>query len=222
MAGRVLILGGGTIDYGFAAGYLKDQEFDITACADSGLDAAKRLGIHIDFLLGDFDSVDKETLDGFMEETSGGSTKFARYPAEKDYTDMHLVLEWAVGKKPSEIVILGATGGRLDHLVANINILLLPLKNNIPAYIVDKNNKLCLVNGRYSIARNNAFGKYISVYPLTEEVSGLSLSGVKYPLDGVTVEKGGSMTVSNEFAEDAEEAVISLDKGILIVIQSAD
>ena len=207
MAGRVLILGGGTIDYGFAAGYLKDQEFDITACADSGLDAAKRLGIHIDFLLGDFDSVDKETLDGFMEETSGGSTKFARYPAEKDYTDMHLVLEWAVGKKPSEIVILGATGGRLDHLVANINILLLPLKNNIPAYIVDKNNKLCLVNGRYNI---------------TEEVSGLSLSGVKYPLDGVTVEKGGSMTVSNEFAEDAEEAVISLDKGILIVIQSAD
>lgn len=222
MAGRVLILGGGTIDYGFAAGYLKDQEFDITACADSGLDAAKRLGIHIDFLLGDFDSVDKETLDGFMEEASGGSTKFARYPAEKDYTDMHLVLEWAVYKKPSEIVILGATGGRLDHLVANINILLLPLKNNIPAYIVDKNNKLCLVNGRYSIVRNNAFGKYISVYPLTEEVSGLSLSGVKYPLDGVTVEKGVSMTVSNEFAEDAEEAVISLDKGILIVIQSAD
>lgn len=222
MAGRVLILGGGAIDYGFAAGYLKDQEFDSVACADSGLDAAKRLGIRTDFLLGDFDSVDKETLDSFMEETSGNSTKFARYPAEKDYTDMHLVLGWVVERKPSEIVILGATGGRLDHLVANINILMLPLKNNIPAYIVDKNNKLCLVNSRYNIAREDAFGKYISVYPLTEEVSGLSLSGVKYPLDGITLKKGGSMTVSNEFAEGAREVVISLDKGILIVIQSSD
>ena len=222
MAGRVLIIGGGEIDYGFAGKYLKEHRFDSVACADSGLDAAKRLGLKAGFLLGDFDSVDKGTLGSFMEEARGNSSKFARYPAEKDYTDMHLVLEWVVDRKPSEIVILGATGGRLDHLVANINILILPLKNNIPAYIIDKNNKLCLVNGRYSIAKKDAFGKYISVYPLTEEVSGLSISGVKYPLDGVTVKKGGSMTVSNEFAEEAEEAVISLGKGILIVIQSAD
>lgn len=254
MSGDILIIGGGTVSYSFAKEYIKHHKPGCVACADSGLDTAKKLGLSVDFLLGDFDSVKKETLGSFIEESlKDGSTRFEKYPPEKDYTDMHLILEWAVSQKPSGIVILGATGGRLDHLVANINMLMLPLENNIPAYIIDKNNKLCLVNGRYKDNRrsnsivtnssftnssftnsnltigkitiknkNNNYWKYISVYPLTEEVTGLNLSGVKYPLNNATVKKGTSMTISNEFAENAEEAVISLDKGILIVIQSRD
>ncbi|MFG6348497.1 MAG: thiamine diphosphokinase [Lachnospiraceae bacterium] len=224
MAGRILILGGGTIDYAFAKEYIKGQEFNTIACADSGLDAARKLGLGIDFLLGDFDSVQKDTLAGFMEENAqhGSSTRFAKYPPEKDYTDMHLILEWAVEQKPSEIIILGATGGRLDHLVANINILMLPRAHNIPAYIVDRNNKLCLTGSRHVIKKEYSPWKYISVYPLTNRVTGVSLSGVKYPLENAVLEKGGSTTVSNEFAANASEAVVSLDTGILIVIQSGD
>jgi len=224
MAGKTLILGGGTFDYAFAKEYIQGQMFDTVVCADSGLDAAKNLGLDIDFLLGDFDSVQKDTLAGFMEENAlnGSNTKFARYPAEKDYTDMHLILEWAVEQKPSEIIILGATGGRLDHLVANINILMLPLANNIPAYIVDRHNKLCLTGNRHVIRREDGHWKYISVYPLTDKVTGVNLSGVKYPLEDAVLEKGGSTTVSNEFAKNASEAVVSLDTGILIVIQSKD
>lgn len=225
MSGRILILGGGTIDYDFAKEYIQGQEFDAIVCADSGLDAAKKLGLDIDFLLGDFDSVQKDTLAGFMEANAlhGGSTRFARYPAEKDYTDMHLILEWAVEQKPSGIIILGATGGRLDHLLANINILTLPLANNIPAYIIDRNNKLCLTGSRHVIKKeHNSPWKYISVYPLTDKVTGVSLSGVKYPLENALLEKGGSTTISNEFDEDASEAVISLDTGVLIIIQSGD
>lgn len=224
MAGKTLILGGGMVDYVFAKEYIQGQEFDTIVCADSGLDAAKRLGLDIDFLLGDFDSVQKDTLAQFMEENAlhGNGTKFARYPSEKDYTDLHLILEWAVEQKPSEIIILGATGGRLDHLVANINILMLPLADNIPAYIVDRNNKLCLTGSRHVIKKEYSRWKYISVYPLTDKVTGVSLSGVKYPLENAVLEKGGSTTVSNEFAENASEAVVSLDTGILIVIQSGD
>lgn len=224
MAGRTLILGGGIIDYGFTKEYIKGQKFDTIACADSGLDAAKKLGLGIDFLMGDFDSVGEDTLDSFMKENPvcGSNTKFARYPVEKDYTDMHLILEWAVEKRPSEIIILGATGGRLDHLVANINILILPLKNNIPAYIVDRNNKLCLTDSQYIIKREDSQWKYISVYPFTDKVTGVTLSGVKYPLNNAVLKKGGSTTVSNEFATGSDKAVISLDTGILIVIQSGD
>lgn len=224
MAGRTLILGGGMVDYAFVKEYIQGQEFDTIACADSGLDAAKKLGLGIDFLLGDFDSVQKDMLAQFMEENAlhGGGTKFTKYPPEKDYTDMHLILEWAVGQKPSEIIILGATGGRLDHLVANINILMLPLAYNIPAYIVDRNNKLCLTGSRHVIKKEYSRWKYISVYPLTDKVTGVSLSGVKYPLENAVLEKGGSTTVSNEFAVNASEAVVSLDTGILMVIQSGD
>lgn len=223
MIGRTLIIGGGSIDYDFAKKYLIEQKFDSVVCADSGLDAAKKLGLNTSFLMGDFDSVKEETLSEFMEtEVLNSGTRYIQYPKEKDYTDMHLVLDWAVSQNPSEIVILGATGGRLDHFIANVNILMLPLKNNIPAYIVDKYNKLCLIDGEYQIKRNNLWGKYISICPLTEKVIGVCLKGFKYPLVNETLEIGGSRTVSNEISSEADEAIISLTQGVLIVIESRD
>jgi len=224
MIGRTLILGGGKIDYSFAEEYLEGQKFDSIVCADSGLEAAERLGLNVSFLMGDFDSVDKNVLSGFLGKNSldKKGTKYIKYPREKDYTDLHLALDWVVGQKPSGIIILGATGGRLDHFIANVNILMLPMKNNIPAYIVDPYNKLCLVDSRYRIKRNALWGKYISLCPLTEEVTGVCLYGMKYPLDNAVLKIGESIAVSNEMAEGAEEAVITLDKGILIVIESKD
>ncbi|HBA97552.1 MAG TPA: thiamine diphosphokinase [Lachnospiraceae bacterium] len=223
MIGRTLIIGGGEIDYEFTADYLSKQKFDTVVCADSGLDAADRLGLNVNFLMGDFDSVEKETLSKFLElDCQGDNTKYIKYPKEKDYTDMHLVLEWTTGRKPSEIVILGATGRRLDHFIANINILMLPLENNIPAYIIDKYNKICLADREHRISKENLWGKYISICPFTDKVTDVCLHGFKYPLTGETLRTGGSRTVSNELADGADEAIISLGEGILIVIESKD
>jgi len=226
MAERILIIGGGKINYSFAGRYLSENKFDTVTCADAGLDAAEKLGISTNFLIGDFDSIKKETLSEFMEKDSlrQDGKRYIQLPKEKDYTDMHLVLEWAVAKKPSEIIILGATGGRLDHFIANLNILMLPLDNNIPAYIIDEYNKICLINNEYRINRQDLWGKYISIYPFTEKVTGVSLKGFKYPLNDRTIQTGtdGSLTTSNEMAEDAEEAIISFGEGVLIVVQSRD
>ena len=137
MIGRTLILGGGETDYSFAETYLEGQKFDSVVCADSGLAAAKKLGLDVSFFMGDFDSVDKEVLAEYMEmgQTCEEGTKFIKYPEEKDYTDLHLVLEWVTGQQPSEIVILGATGGRLDHFIANVNILMLPMQKMGRAHV---------------------------------------------------------------------------------------
>ena len=67
MIGRTLILGGGETDYSFAETYLEGQKFDSVVCADSGLAAAKKLGLDVSFFMGDFDSVDKEVLAEYME-----------------------------------------------------------------------------------------------------------------------------------------------------------
>ena len=96
------------------------------------------------------------------------------------------------------------------------------MENNIPAYIIDQYNKICLVNSSYTIKRSSQWGKYISLCPLTEKVTGVCLKGMKYPLDNAVLKIGQSIAVSNEMAEDAEEALVSLDKGILIVIESKD
>lgn len=223
MIGRTLIIGGGEIDYNFTEKYLSEQEFDSIVCADSGLDAADKLRLNVNFLMGDFDSVEEETLSKYMEKNSlNGNTMYIKYPKEKDYTDMHLVLEWTLEQKPSEVIILGATGRRLDHFIANVNILMSALEKKTPTYIIDRYNKLCLINSEHKINRHSLWGKYISICPFTEKVTGVSLHGFKYPLTGETLKKGGSRTVSNELADSADEAVISLEQGILIVIESKD
>lgn len=56
------------------------------------------------------------------------AAKFVQYPKAKDYTDTQMVLEWILSEGASEITILGATGGRLDHFLSNLNILMKPLK----------------------------------------------------------------------------------------------
>lgn len=238
MFGKTLIISGGKTDICFARKYLSENLFNTIVCADSGLNVVDALGIVPDYFMGDFDSVSEDVLEKYMLMASGENLKevekgvlkenskkiptYIKYPAQKDATDTQLVLEFVISHSPTEIVILGATGGRLDHLIANINILILPLKEKIPTYIVDKYNLLWLTDTNCHIKKKDAWGKYISFQPLTEKVSNIRLRGVKYPLDGKDVFLGDSLTVSNEFAEDSEAAEVLFDDGILIITESGD
>lgn len=224
MLGRTLVFSGGRFEDSFVADYLKKQHFDAVVCADSGLDAASRFGIGVNYFMGDFDSVSPEVLKKYQKKTvsSNPEAQWIQYPREKDATDTQLVLEWVVERNPSEIVILGATGGRMDHFLANLNLLMIPLEKKIPAYILDKNNKIYLMDSEVSIEACQQYGKYISLQPLSQEVTGITLKGMKYPLEDFTMTIGTSLGVSNEIAENAKEAVIQIKKGILIVIESKD
>lgn len=224
MLGTVLLLTGGKIDLDFAAEYMADRQFDVIVCADSGINAAYALQLPVDYIMGDFDSASGEILQKYQRQQVANSigVQFVRYPVAKDATDTEMVLEWLVSQQPEEITILGATGGRMDHLLANVNILMGPLAKRIPAYIVDPNNRLYLADGTVQIHRQNMFGKYISLLPLTERVRPLTLRGLEYGLEDYTMTIGNSRGVSNEMAKDADTAVISFTEGILIVIESRD
>lgn len=114
----------------------------------------------------------------------------------------------------SEITILGATGGRLDHFLSNLNILMKPLKQGIPAYIVDSHNRLYLIDGETTLHREQVFGKYISLQPLSEEVYPVTLTGFQYGLKDYTLTYGDGRAISNEFAPEAQTATISFTRGI--------
>ena len=221
---KTLIISGGKTDIDFARNYLKKNNFDTVVCADSGLNAAYELGVKVDYFMGDFDSVSSDILKLYMDKKIDNSkaAEFVKYPTQKDATDTELVLDYVLENNASSIVILGATGGRIDHLLANIGILLKALKKNIETYIVDSYNKICLIDKKTEIYRDDIWNKYISFYPYTEKVENVRLSGLKYELKGENIEIGSSRTVSNEFAEGCDRASISFDKGILIVIQSKD
>ncbi len=222
--GRTVIFCGGKYNMEFCAQYLRDNKFDEVVCVDSGLNAAYELKINVNYIMGDCDSVDSEVLKKYQQKEVEGSenAEFVMYPEKKDATDMQLALEWVVKRLPSKIVILGATGGRLDHFLANVNILTKPLAYGIDACIIDSKNKIYLIDHSSILRRKDTYGKYISLQPLTEEVYAVFLRGFKYELNDYTMTIGDSRGVSNEFADDAEAALIEFGDGIIIVTESKD
>lgn len=221
--GKTLLISGGVTDIGFAAKYLSQNSFDTIVCADFGLEAAYALHLPVDYIMGDFDSVSPEILEYYRHPKGTHTTaEFMQYPAAKDATDTEMAIRWLVEQKPDEITILGATGGRLDHLLANINILMCPLEAGIPAFIIDPYNRLFLAGHSVKLLRENLYGKYISLQPLTEQVYPVTLRGLKYGLEDYTLTIGNSRAVSNEIAEDADIVEIAFTEGVLIIIESRE
>jgi len=167
---------------------------------------------------GDFDSVSPEELIYIESQV----VELKQYQPEKNETDMELALNWALAQNPDTIRLFGATGGRLDHLFANVQLLIGPLlkgkQENI--FLIDRNNCLEVkIPGSYKIPKRAA-EKYISFVPVTLNVSNLTLEGFKYPLKNQHISMGSTLCISNELISDY--GTFSFSEGILIVIRSHD
>ena len=92
---------------------------DRVIAADSGLDRARALGLGVDLVVGDLDSVSPEAL----AEAERGGVDVERHPTAKDHTDLALALDRAVATNPARVIVVGGDGGRLDHLAANLLLL---------------------------------------------------------------------------------------------------
>lgn len=213
---RTVIINGGSIEDGFALGILKKQPFDYMIAADSGLEFLKRANLTPDEILGDFDSVDPEV--GAWYKKSG--IRLTEFPPEKDSTDMELAMMAALERGSSEILILGATGTRLDHVLGSIQNLSMAADRGIPCTVIDPHNRIRMVRDSLTIRKSEQFGKYVSVIPHGGDVEGLTLTGFYYPLDHAFLKADSALGVSNQITE--EEARISLKKGTVLVIESRD
>ena len=218
---KILIISGGSIDEMWGQKWVADYEPDYCIAADSGLVMADKFG-YITQVIG---SVDKKIFEKY-----NGNTKTITYPCEKDYTDTHLALKKAIEKikklqdtskdgTEDEIAIIGATGTRYDHAFTNIFVLDESLEAGIRCAIYDKNNKIYLADKSFEIRKDKQFGDYLSFAPMTPE-AGLSLSGVKYPLDRYTLRQGESICQSNEITEMI--AKVEIFTGKLVVFETRD
>lgn len=213
---RVIIFTGGSIDIEF----LRTQSFskeDEIICADHGLEAAYKLGITPDLLVGDFDSADSDILSLYEEKEN---INIVRFRPEKDDTDTELALHMAMKRNPDEILVFGASGTRLDHTLANIGLLSQTLKQGIRTYLWDLHNRISMIGDTCCLRKEQAFGDYVTLLPFGGDAEGVTLQGFKYPLENAVMHSGSSLGVSNELVE--EEAVIYIRKGKLLVIESKD
>jgi len=170
-----------------------------------------------DYMIGDFDSIDPIFFDKIKQEYS---EKIKKSPAVKDETDTELALRTAISLNPSQIVILGAIGTRLDHVIANIHLLIQSEQQNIKTVIEGTSNRVTIIlPGQTKKIRKSLF-KYVSMLPFTGEVTGVYLKGFKYSLENSILKPGYPVGVSNEIIE--EVGTISIKKGILLIIESKD
>lgn len=195
-----------------------NEENSIWVGVDRGVYHLLNRDIHPTIAFGDFDSVSQEEWKFIKEQVS----ELKQFKPEKDETDMELALNWALDQDPDTIRLFGATGGRLDHLLANVHLLLNPLKTKSSIYVtlIDRYNKIFLKNpGRYTIEKRQR-EKYISFIPLTLDVTDLTLEGFKFPLKNRHISLGSTLCISNELISDY--GTFSFSEGILIVIRSHD
>lgn len=213
---KILVITGGQAEDDFIADRLISEEYGLMIAADHGLTVSDRLNLKLDFIVGDFDSVPETILAKYREK----STQIETFPTEKDKTDTQIAIELALMHHPTQLDIVGATGTRLDHVLANIHLLLLPMQLDIPAALIDSRNKIYLKKESFVIKKKQQHGDYVSLLPFTEKVSGLTLKGFKYPLDHIILTAGSSLGISNEIRE--EEANVEFMEGILLVIEARD
>ncbi|MGD6958718.1 thiamine diphosphokinase [Rossellomorea aquimaris] len=167
---------------------------------------------------GDFDSVSDEEWLLIQEKVQ----EVNRYKPEKDETDLELALNWAIDQNPDNINIFGATGGRLDHFMGNLQLLMMPslVEKDIQVEIIDVQNRLYLASaGEHSVEKNKDL-HYISFVPVTDFVENITLSGFKYPLKKRNIFRGSTLCISNELIQSS--GTFSFSNGILMVIRSSD
>ena len=173
---------------------------------DHGIDICQKAGIRPEHLLGDRDSASKEA----WEWGSSFSAATDTYPSEKDFTDTQLALE----KLPPTAfaIVTGAFGGRFDHAFANI----FSCANAKPSCcLADEQELLVFLKGDMEIQVTcQQEPLAISLLPLTAECSGVTISGVHWPLKDATLHQHMPNTISN-VPEGKKGFPVALKRGIL-------
>jgi thiamine pyrophosphokinase len=139
---------------------------------------------------------------------------------EKDDTDTEFAIREAIRRGADDITIVGGTGTRLDHVLGNVWLLGIGLEEGVSLQLLDEHNRIRLIDSPMILSREEQYGTYISLIPFSGEVRGVTLRGLKYPLNDYTLGGFCSLGISNEIV--AEEAYIGFTAGLLLVIESKD
>lgn len=206
----IVFCGGNIIDYSLVKGFIESD--DCLICADSGAGHLRWLDFSPHWLVGDFDSVLGDDLSFFKSK----GVLIENYDVDKDYTDGELAVRKAIDLGAKEIVIFGATGGRIDHTLGNVFLLEKIYKKDVLAKIISNNQEIMITKD--SMELSGFKGDGISLFPLDQKVLGISTKGLKFPLNDETLYRGDTRGVSNEFLGDF--AQINVKNGTLLVIKS--
>jgi thiamine pyrophosphokinase len=182
------------------------KDANIVICADGGANTALKFGITPDAIVGDLDSIHAEAL-----------VKFRKVPTFEDRddetTDLEKAISWAIKSRYVHVIVVGASGRRLDHTIGNMGVLAKFYPDAIVRF-VDDIGELSYVGNELTFEANK--GDVVSLIPLSR-CEGIVTQGLKYALEGETLELGVREGTHNVVV--ASSVTIKVKKGHLLLFK---
>lgn len=183
---------------------------DFVICADGGFDTALQAGINPDIVIGDFDSKTKDY-------NIGNDVESIILPTDKDDTDGIYCVKYAVSKSFDKFLILGATGGRTDHMYANLSLLKFIYQEKCYGVLEDKFTHIRYTEEKLIL---NEKGKTVSILPFGCESAEVTLKGFKYKADRLVMESSFPIGISNIAVSDNAEIDVH-SGGVLVIVNKS-
>lgn len=202
---RCVIVGGAAIgNYPLIASKLRQDDFFIFC--DAGLAHSKPLGVEPDLIVGDFDSCSKPQTD----------IETIVLPREKDDTDTFFAVKEAIRRGFRDFVLIGVTGQRLDHTLANVSILLMLDSKGYTGSIIDDYSEMEILSDKTAYIPDSY--SYFSILAMEKEARGVCERNVKFPLEDAVITCDYQYGVSNEVLPGSI-AEVSVREGRLLLIK---
>lgn len=180
---------------------------DLVVAADAGYDAALALGLPVDVLVGDMDSIQATDIPRHVI--------VERHPPDKDATDLELALELVARDSPGRVVVLGGSGGRLDHELAVAGLLCSPRWIAIEELDWRSERGWAHVVRRRRVLHGDV-GATVSLLPIGGDAYGITTTGLKWNLQEETLHTGTTRGVSNVMTAPVTDVRVS--GGSLLVV----
>ena len=206
-----IILNGEVNNYKETKYIIENQGYDYIICCDGGANHTYNMDIVPQYIIGDLDSIKEEVLEYYKHK----NVVFKKFPTKKDETDMELGIYLAKTLRAKRIDFIGALGGRIDHTIANINILSYIKSMNIECNILSENESIHLIrNEKIEIQGNK--DEIISIIPVEGDAKKVTLRELEYPLNKYNMKYGIPLGISNVMK--SKKCTIEVEDGSLLIV----
>ncbi|MEG1311083.1 MAG: thiamine diphosphokinase [Romboutsia sp.] len=208
-----IILNGEITDYKSIKQTIVNNNYDYIICADGGANHAYNMGIIPSYIIGDLDSICNDTVEYYKNY----GVKFEEFPSKKNETDTELCIYLANQLDASNIDFFGALGGRVDHMLVNINLLFYVRSMNIQTKIISDKEDIYIAIDEEVLINGNK-GDIVSIIPIKSDAVGVTLKDLEYPLNDYNMKYSLSLGMSNIMIKSI--CSINVKKGSLLIIKN--
>lgn len=208
-----ILLNGKINDYSIIKQFINNQNYDYIICADGGANHAYKMNITPNYIIGDLDSINKETIDFYKKQ----NVLFEEFPSKKNETDSELCIFLSKSLNANKIDLFGTLGGRIDHILANINLLYYIREQEIIPRIISEQEEIYIATNECVKIKGNV-NDIISIIPIKGDAKGVTLENLEYPLNNYDMNYSTPLGISNIML--SEECKIAVKKGSLLIIRN--